>query len=68
MSTVFLSYSSEQTEAATRIELSLKEDGHNFHNGSATDLGAVVDFYNERFGAGIVGKDKEDLIAFLRAL
>src|SRR5258705_137642 len=27
MSTVFLSYSSEQTEAATRIELSLKQDG-----------------------------------------
>jgi len=39
-----------------------------FHNGSAADLGAVVDFYNERFGAGIVGKEKEDLIAFLRAL
>ena len=39
-----------------------------FHNGSAADLDAVVDFYNERFGAGIVGKDKEDLIAFLRAL
>ncbi len=39
-----------------------------FHNGSAADLSAVVDFYNERFGAGIVGKDKEDLIAFLRAL
>ena len=28
MGTVFLSYSSEQSEAATRIELSLKEDGH----------------------------------------
>jgi hypothetical protein len=39
-----------------------------FHNGSAADLGAVVDFYNERFGAGIVGQDREDLIAFLRAL
>src|SRR5882672_12485128 len=39
-----------------------------FHNGSAADLGAVIDFYNVRFGAGIVGKDKEDLIAFLRAL
>jgi hypothetical protein len=39
-----------------------------FHNGFAADLGAVVDFYNERFGAGIVGKDKEDLIAFLRSL
>jgi hypothetical protein len=39
-----------------------------FHNGSAADLGAVIDFYNERFGAGITGQDKEDLIAFLRAL
>ncbi len=39
-----------------------------FHNGSAADLGAVVDFYNERFGAGIAGKEKDDLIAFLRAL
>jgi hypothetical protein len=39
-----------------------------FHNGSAADLAAVVDFYNERFGAGIVGQDKEDLIAFLGAL
>ena len=39
-----------------------------FHNGSAADLGAVIDFYNERFGAGIVGQDREDLIAFLRSL
>jgi hypothetical protein len=39
-----------------------------FHNGSAADLAQVVDFYNERFGAGIVGQDKEDLIAFLRSL
>ncbi len=39
-----------------------------FHNGSAAGLDAVVEFYNERFGAGIVGKEKEDLIAFLRAL
>ena len=39
-----------------------------FHNGSAADLGEVIDFYNERFGAGIVGRDREDLVAFLRAL
>ena len=39
-----------------------------FHNGSAADLGAVVEFYNDRFGAGIAGQDKDDLIAFLRAL
>jgi cytochrome c peroxidase len=39
-----------------------------FHNGSAADLGAVIDFYNERFGAGITGQDRQDLIAFLRSL
>ncbi len=39
-----------------------------FHNGFAADLGSVVDFYNRRFGAGIVDQDREDLIAFLRAL
>ena len=39
-----------------------------FHNGSAADLGEVIDFYNDRFGAGIVGQDREDLIAFLRSL
>jgi hypothetical protein len=39
-----------------------------FHNGSAANLAAVVDFYNERFAAGIVGQDREDLIAFLGAL
>ena len=39
-----------------------------FHNGSAADLGAVIDFYNERFGAGIVGRDRDDLIAFLQSL
>ncbi|HET7767055.1 MAG TPA: cytochrome C [Burkholderiales bacterium] len=39
-----------------------------FHNGSAADLGAVIDFYNERFGTGITGQDRQDLIAFLRSL
>ena len=39
-----------------------------FHNGFAADLGAVVDFYNDRFEAGIVGRDRDDLIAFLRSL
>jgi cytochrome c peroxidase len=39
-----------------------------FHNGSAADLGAVIDFYNERFDAGITGQDRQDLIAFLRSL
>ena len=39
-----------------------------FHNGSASDLGAVVDFYNQRFGIGITDDEKADLIAFLLTL
>jgi len=39
-----------------------------FHNGSAATLGAVIDFYNDRFGAGIAGQDRADLIAFLNTL
>lgn len=39
-----------------------------FHNGSAQDLGAVVDFYNQRFGIGFTQQEKDDLVAFLRAL
>jgi len=39
-----------------------------FHNGSAADLGAVVDFYNARFGVGFSAQDRADLVAFLGAL
>jgi cytochrome c peroxidase len=39
-----------------------------FHNGSAADLAAVVDFYDQRFGIGFTAQEKADLIAFLRAL
>ena len=39
-----------------------------FHNGSAKDLAAVVDFYDERFGVGFTQAEKDDLVAFLRAL
>ena len=39
-----------------------------FHNGSANDLGAVVDFYNQRFGIGFTEQEKTDLVAFLKAL
>jgi hypothetical protein len=39
-----------------------------FHNGSARSLGDVIDFYNQRFNAGIAAQEKEDLIAFLRSL
>ena len=39
-----------------------------FHNGSAADLGAVVDFYNQRFSIGFTDHEKADLVAFLRTL
>jgi len=39
-----------------------------FHNGSAADLGAVVDFYDQRFGIGFTPQEKADLVAFLRGL
>ena len=39
-----------------------------FHNGSAGDLDAVVDFYNERFAIGLTDDEKDDLVAFLRTL
>ena len=39
-----------------------------FHNGSAADLGAVVDFYNGRFSIGFTEQEKADLVAFLKTL
>ena len=39
-----------------------------FHNGSASDLDAVVGFYNQRFGIGFTDAEKADLVAFLRTL
>ncbi len=39
-----------------------------FHNGSAKDLKAVVDFYQERFNIVFTQREKDDLVAFLRAL
>jgi cytochrome c peroxidase len=39
-----------------------------FHDGSAPDLDAVVDFYNTRFGMGLTELEKADLVAFLAAL
>ena len=32
------------------------------------DVGAVVDFYNQRFGVGLSDDEKADLVAFLRTL
>jgi hypothetical protein len=39
-----------------------------FHNGSAADLPAVLDFYNQRFAIGLSDQEKADLVAFLRTL
>jgi len=39
-----------------------------FHNGSAEDLQAVIDFYDQRFGIGFTKQERNDLIAFLRTL
>jgi cytochrome c peroxidase len=39
-----------------------------FHNGFATDLWAVVDFYNDRFGIGFSKQERSDLVAFLSSL
>ena len=39
-----------------------------FHNGSAQDLGDVIDFYNKRFTVGITAEEKRDLVAFLNTL
>ena len=39
-----------------------------FHNGSASDLAAVVDFYDGRFEIGLDPVETADLVAFLRAL
>ena len=39
-----------------------------FHNGLASSLEAVVDFYETRFAIGLTAREKADLAAFLRAL
>ena len=38
------------------------------HDGSAADLGEVVDFYNARFNIGFTQEERADLIAFLSSL
>jgi hypothetical protein len=39
-----------------------------FHNGSAGDLEAVIDFYEERFDVPFTRREKADLVAFLKSL
>jgi hypothetical protein len=38
------------------------------HNGSAKDLAATVEFYDQRFAIGLTPQQKSDLVAFLNAL
>jgi hypothetical protein len=60
MSSVFLSYSSDQADAATRIELSLREDGHSvFRDRSSLPAG---EGYDARIRAAV---DDSDLFVFL---
>jgi cytochrome c peroxidase len=39
-----------------------------FHNGSATTLKDVVNFYDQRFSIGLTEQEKAELVAFLKAL
>ncbi len=39
-----------------------------FHNGSAKDLDAVLDFYADRFDLTFTKQERADLVAFLRSL
>jgi cytochrome c peroxidase len=39
-----------------------------FHNGSAKDLNAIVEFYDDRFHIGFTAQERSDLVAFLQAL
>src|SRR5215216_3043167 len=39
-----------------------------FHDGSARDLGAVVNHYDTRFGLGLTAKQKGDLVEYLKSL
>jgi cytochrome c peroxidase len=39
-----------------------------FHNGSAADLSAVIEFYNTRFSLNLTDQEKSDLVAFLQTL
>jgi cytochrome c peroxidase len=39
-----------------------------FHNGSATTLADVIEFYNTRFNMRLTAQEKSDFVAFLRSL
>lgn len=39
-----------------------------FHNGSASTLDDVIQFYDQRFGIGFTAQEKADIVAFLKTL
>jgi cytochrome c peroxidase len=39
-----------------------------FHDGSAKDLGAVVEHYDSLFGLGLTADQKGDLVEYLKSL
>ena len=39
-----------------------------FHDGSAEDLDAVIEFYQSRFTIGLTAEEQRDLVAFLASL
>jgi len=39
-----------------------------FHNGAASNLSELLDFYNQRFQMNLTEEEKEQLIAFLNSL
>ena len=53
--------------AVRRQHLSFRSPLSYFHNGSAKDLWAVVNFYNDRFHIGFTKQERSDLVAFLRS-
>jgi cytochrome c peroxidase len=54
--------------AVRRQHLGFRSPLSYFHNGSAADLEAAVEFYDSRFTIGFSRQDKSDLVAFLRSL
>jgi hypothetical protein len=42
--------------------------GRRFTDGSAADLAAVVDHYNELFGLNLTTAQKADLVEYLKSL
>jgi cytochrome c peroxidase len=46
----------------------LPERSPYFHNGAATEIETLIEFYNSRFQIGLTDDQKADLAAFLESL